>query len=84
MGIRFSNEWVGFQFHPEADAFGMKLIFQRPERKQLLIEKYGEAKYQEILRNLRDKDKIDLTHNTIIPTFLRKAVEQLRGVKVPC
>src|SRR5688572_30791404 len=29
MGIRFSDEMIGFQFHPEADDFGMNLYFHR-------------------------------------------------------
>lgn len=83
MGIRFSDEFVGFQFHPEADVFGMKLHFQRNDRKKHLIEKYGEEKYHEMIRCLHDKNKITLTQQSLLPGFLRQAVLALRGVSLP-
>ena len=82
MGIRFSNEFVGFQFHPEADEFGMKQYFHRPERKKHVIEKYGIDKYNEMIECLRDKSKIGLTRSTLLPGFLNQAVKQLRGVEL--
>jgi homoserine O-succinyltransferase/O-acetyltransferase len=79
MGIRFSPEFVGFQFHPEADVFGMNLYFQRPEKKNQVIETHGEKKYLEMLQFLNDKDKILLTYNTILPGFLKAAAQKLKG-----
>ncbi|MDO5654719.1 MAG: GMP synthase [Flavobacteriaceae bacterium] len=78
MAIRFSEEIFGTQFHPEADAIGMRFHFSQPERKQNIIQKFGEQKYQMILNHLDDDEKIMLTEKTMIPTFLRKSAEALK------
>ena len=78
MAIRFSNEIFGTQFHPEADASGMHFHFSQPERKQNIIKKFGEQKYQMILNHLDDDDKIMLTESVMIPTFLRTSAEALQ------
>jgi homoserine O-succinyltransferase/O-acetyltransferase len=80
MGIRFSNEIIGFQFHPEADVFGMNLYFQRPERRQHIIQTHGEKKYYEMIEYLRDKNKIQLTYNSVLPAFLKNAAFELRAI----
>lgn len=77
-GIRITQEMVGTQFHPEADAPGMILHFQTPEKKQLIVEKYGEAKYQEIIEHFDDPDKIALTHSTIIPRFINETIHHFQ------
>lgn len=82
MGIRFSDEFIGFQFHPEADEFGMKQYFHRSDKKQHVIEKHGIDKYHEMIECLKDKNKISLTRNTLLPGFLNMAVKQLRGVEI--
>jgi len=79
MGIRFSDEFVGFQFHPEADDFGMNLYFHRTDRKKHVIETHGEKKYHEMLDYLKDKNKIQLTQSTILPGFLQQAMSKLRN-----
>ena len=79
MGIRFSDEMIGFQFHPEADVFGMNLYFQRPEKKKQVIHAHGEKKYVEMIDYLKDKNKIELTHNTILPAFLQLSMMKLRN-----
>jgi len=73
MGIRFSDYFIGTQFHPEADALGMKLHLQSPERKKTVIENYGEAKWHSMIERLNDPDKIVWTHDHIIPNFLKLA-----------
>jgi homoserine O-succinyltransferase len=83
MGIRFSNEFLGFQFHPEADEFGMNLYFQRPEKRKHITEIHGEKKYLEMISYLKDKNKIRLTHNTILPGFLQLSVMKLRNYTIP-
>jgi homoserine O-succinyltransferase/O-acetyltransferase len=77
MAIRFSEEMIGTQFHPEADADGMLSYFQEPERRKHIIEVHGIGRYEQMLSDLEDDDKIDLTHRTILPTFLNDAIEQL-------
>lgn len=78
MGIRFSNEMVGTQFHPEADPLGMAHYLQQEEKKKIVISHHGEDKYFEMLEHLYDEDKIKRTHNTILPRFLDFAINQLQ------
>ncbi len=78
MAVRFSEEFFGTQFHPEADAQGMISYMKEPERRKQIISIHGEAKYNLMLGHLRDADKITLTHNTIIPRFLEMACYALQ------
>jgi GMP synthase-like glutamine amidotransferase len=80
MGIRFSEEVFGTQFHPEADAEGMLRYFMTDEKRRQVIENHGEDKYHEMVGHLNDPDKILLTESVIIPTFLREAAYQLQTV----
>ena len=77
MAIRFSREWVGTQFHPEADAEGMIIHFNDPNRRQAIYDEYGEEKYRAMMRDLHDPTRIDRTNLTVIPNFLRAAILQL-------
>jgi GMP synthase-like glutamine amidotransferase len=74
MGIRFDEAFFGTQFHPEADSVGMRMYLLREDKKELVIGKYGEKKYWEMLDHLNDPDKIMMTHNAIIPRFLMTAL----------
>jgi len=74
MAVRISDEIVGTQFHPEADPASMRYHFRQPERKQQVVDQYGEEKYYEMLELLEQPDKIILTRNTVIPSFLNKAI----------
>ncbi|KAA6436933.1 GMP synthase [Dyadobacter flavalbus] len=76
MAIRFSNEIVGTQFHPEADAEGMLRYFLREDKKTSIIANYGEAKYNDMIRNLNDSEKIMRTEAVIIPSFLKNAYQK--------
>lgn len=77
MAIRWSPEIVGTQFHPEADAEGMLAHFSRPDIKSEVIAEHGREKWLQMMEDLNDERKVGLTHDTVIPTFLRKAVTQL-------
>ncbi|MBK9152457.1 MAG: GMP synthase [Saprospiraceae bacterium] len=79
MAVRFSKEFVGTQFHPEADVAGMKVHFSKEEIRKQVIENFGQAKYDSMMEHLEDPDKIDLTHRTILPTFIKKALEALHA-----
>ena len=81
MAIRISNEIVGTQFHPEADAEGMILHFNKPDKKALVVEHHGEEKLAHILDTLDDPDKINATFQKILPTFLKEAILVSSGVK---
>jgi homoserine O-succinyltransferase/O-acetyltransferase len=74
MAMRFSPEIVGTQFHPEADAEGMLRYFEMAEKRQVVVQNHGEAKYADMLAHLRDPDKIELTESVILPGFLRQAI----------
>ncbi|MBS1497290.1 MAG: GMP synthase, partial [Bacteroidetes bacterium] len=52
MAVRFNENMIGTQFHPEADAVGMSLHLQTPERKKTVIENHGEAKWQSMIDQL--------------------------------
>ena len=76
MAIRFDEAFVGTQFHPEADAIGMRRYLLRPDKKELVTKKHGDTKYRDMLEHLNDPDKIMLTYSTIIPRFLMMAVRE--------
>lgn len=79
MAIRISEEMVGTQYHPEADPVSMLYHFRQPERKQQVVDEYGEEKYEEMIAHLEDPTNILLTRKTILPGFLRDAIHKLRG-----
>ncbi len=75
MAIRFNDCFIGTQFHPESDVEGMMRYLMRDDKKNFIIQHHSEAKYRETIEMLHQPDKIILTHNTILPTFLRMATE---------
>ena len=77
MAIRFTNEIIGTQFHPEADAVGMKMYLLQEEKKKLIIENHGEEKYYDMLNSLDHPERISLTQSIILPNFLNAAIENL-------
>lgn len=78
MAVRFSNEFIGVQFHPEANAEGMLVHFSDENRKTTIINKHGKEKYDQIIRDLKDPNRIELTHDTILPDFITNAINQLK------
>ncbi len=79
MGIRLSPELVGVQFHPEADPDGMLLHFQQPKRRNAIVEKFGEERYERLIRRLGDHEYLAPTHRTVVPTFLARAARATRS-----
>ncbi len=79
MAVRFSDEFVGTQFHPEADPEGMKDYFSKPEMKEKIINNFDEQKYIDMMEHLDDADKINLTHQTILPRFISNALIALNS-----
>jgi GMP synthase-like glutamine amidotransferase len=77
MSIRFTDEIIGTQFHPEADAIGMLHHYQKEEKKKLVLDAFGEQKYYQILAHLDDPDKITLTESIVLPKFLERAAENV-------
>ena len=77
MGIRFNDYMIGTQFHPEADATGMTMYLNTEEKRKTVIENHGEEKFNSMLEQLGDPDKISWTYSHILPNFLNQAIEQL-------
>ena len=77
MAIRFSNYFIGTQFHPEADAIGMSIYLQRADKKETVIANHGEEKWKSMINQLQDPEKILHTNMHILPNFLNLAAESL-------
>ncbi len=77
MGIRFSPEMIGTQFHPEADPVGMLHYLLRSDKKEIVVKHHGQDKYNEMLLHLNDPDKINLTQSCIIPNFLNDSIGKI-------
>lgn len=77
MGIRFSNEIVGLQFHPEADPISFLAHMKNRAFREKIIAMKGRVKFLKMLEYLVEEDKIYLTNETIIPNFLRIAINDL-------
>ena len=74
MAVRFSEEFVGTQFHPEADPVGMHAHFTQQENRQKVITNFGEAKYLDMMDKMDDEDKIVKTYSIILPKFITEAI----------
>ncbi|MEZ0538605.1 type 1 glutamine amidotransferase [Fibrella arboris] len=81
MAIRFTNEIVGTQFHPEADTEGMLRYFLKEEKRTQIVTNYGQAKYDEMVDYLQDPAKIALTESVILPGFIRNAIREQSAVE---
>ncbi len=79
MAIRFSEYFIGTQFHPEADPEGM-LVHFRGAKKEPIIANVGLSGYRDMIDHLKDPDKIARTRAVVLPNFLRLAASQLELV----
>lgn len=77
MSVRFSDHFIGTQFHPEADALGMRMYLQTDDRKKTVVENHGYSKWESMVEQLGDPDKILYTQHHILPNFLKRAVKQM-------
>jgi len=80
MAVRFNENMIGTQFHPEADAIGMLLYLKTPEKKETVIANHGEEKWKSMVEHLNDPDKIMYTYSHILPNFLYQAVRKMELV----
>ena len=76
MGLRFNPWMIGTQFHPEADAVGMRMYLQQEEKKQNVIENHGLEKWESMIEGLSAPDKIMWTYSHILPNFLTIALHK--------
>jgi GMP synthase-like glutamine amidotransferase len=77
MAVRFSDEFVGTQFHPEAEPVDLKAYFSNPANKQMVIRSLGEKRYNKMIRNINDMNKIAKTYQTILPKFIGNALHHI-------
>lgn len=82
MAIRFNENMIGTQFHPEADAIGMSMYLQRADKKETVIENHGYEKWKSMIDHLNDPDKILYTYSHVIPNFLNQATFVGSGFRV--
>ncbi|NRD20209.1 GMP synthase [Winogradskyella eckloniae] len=78
MAVRFSDEFVGTQFHPEAEPVSMEAYFKQEENKTKVISSFGEKKYNQMMDRIDDPEKIELTYNTILPKFIENAILKIK------
>ncbi|GAB3219127.1 GMP synthase [Algoriphagus aestuariicola] len=83
MAIRFSEEIVGTQFHPEADPVSFLEHLKKPMVKEKIIELKGKAKFRSMLEDLVDQEKVYKTNETLIPNFLEQAIRKLKVASAP-
>jgi homoserine O-succinyltransferase/O-acetyltransferase len=74
MAIRFNPCMLGTQFHPEADPEGMSMYLQRADKKEAVIGEHGFEKWQSMIEQLNDPEKIRLTYSNVLPNFLDRAL----------
>ena len=82
MAVRFSDEIIGVQFHPEADPEGMLSHFGNPERKRKIINEHKEPKYRQMISDINDPDKLERTYRHVLPAFLKQSIQMVRWQKV--
>lgn len=81
MAVRFTDYFVGTQFHPEADPISFISNLRNPETKEKIKNMKGKKKFGIMLEHLLDDDKIYKTNETLIPNFLRNAINDLMKTK---
>ncbi len=81
MAVRFTPYFVGTQFHPEADPISYIANLKNKERRDKIIALKGKSKFRDMLEDLLDEDKIYKTNETVIPNFLRIAINDLMRSK---
>ncbi len=74
MAVRFTDYFVGTQFHPEADPISFISNLRNKESKEKIRTMKGKRKFRNMLEDLLDDDKIYRTNETLIPNFLKIAI----------
>ncbi|MEO1052732.1 MAG: GMP synthase [Bacteroidota bacterium] len=77
MAVRFSDEFIGTQYHPEADPYGMRVHFKNPENREKVVRNHGERKYEKMMSHLDYPRELALTHQTILPRFIETSLRKL-------
>jgi homoserine O-succinyltransferase len=82
MAVRFSEEMVGTQFHPEADPEGFVKHLETDDAKFKIIKQYSEEKYYRTLAQAGNPQKIEVTYNGILPVFLRNCLKEIHSLSL--
>lgn len=77
MAVRFNEYFVGTQFHPEADPISFVANLRKKETREKIRAMKGKRKFRDMLEALLDDDTIYKTNETLIPNFLRIAINDL-------
>lgn len=78
MGIRFTPEMVGTQFHPEADPVGFLQHLKKTEVRDQIIDLRGKTRYLAMLETIVEEHTIYKTNATLIPNFLEQSIQKIR------
>lgn len=81
MAVRFSDYFVGTQFHPEADPISFITNLRDKDSKNKIRTLKGKRKFRNMLEDLVDDDKIYKTNETLIPNFLKIAINDILASK---
>ena len=81
MAVRFTDYFVGTQFHPEADPISFIANLRNAATKEKIKKMKGKRKFRNMLEDLLDDEKIYKTNETLIPNFLRIAINDLLKTK---
>lgn len=55
----------------------MKIHFEKPEIREKVVENFGQTKYDSMMEHIDDPDKIELTHDTVLPLFIENAMDSI-------
>lgn len=77
MAVRFSDEFIGTQFHPEADAEGMTAHLLKQENRDKIVQNFGKRKYNNMVKLLADPATITATNEAILPAFIENSIRKL-------
>jgi homoserine O-succinyltransferase/O-acetyltransferase len=83
MAIRFSNEWFGTQFHPEAHPDGMVHYLRRQEKRDMILKQWGLHTYEEMMHNAIHPERLANTRDHILPGFLKDALDHILAYSTP-
>ena len=81
IAVRFTDYFEGTQFHPEADPISFVSHLRNKQAKEKIRAMKGKRKFRNMLEDLLDDDKIYRTNETLIPNFLRTAINDLMKTK---
>ncbi len=81
MAVRFSKYMVGTQFHPEADPISFIANLRKATAREKIINMKGRTKFRNMLEDLLDEEKIYKTNDTLIPNFIRIAINDILKTK---